>query len=74
MESSPNFPLSNMEHVNECTVKAKQEAKPGSSYDSKKRKTVVAAELNLKHKIKKVPIKSIDDYSTKLLTPYLKGI
>ncbi len=33
------------------------------------KKAVIAVELNVKHKIKRVYIKSIDDYSAKSLTP-----
>lgn len=46
-----------------------EEGKQGRSYDSKKKKAVIAVELSEKHKIKRVYVKSIDDYSAKSLTP-----
>ena len=36
---------------------------------AKKKKAVIAVELNQKHQIKRVYVKSIDDYSSKSLTP-----
>lgn len=69
MASSKQFPLTELVHVDEFTVGGKEEGKPGRSYDSKKKKAVIAVELTPKHKIKRVYIKSIDDYSSKSLTP-----
>tara|TARA_B100000809_G_C15030728_1_gene491847 strand:- start:510 stop:638 length:129 start_codon:yes stop_codon:yes gene_type:complete len=42
-------------------VGGKEKGKQGRSYNSKKKKAVIAVELNAKHKIKRVYIKSIDD-------------
>ncbi|OXA74478.1 DDE transposase, partial [Flavobacterium columnare] len=69
MQSSQKYPLSELVHVDEFTVGGKEEAKQGRSYDSKKKKAVIAVELNQKHQIKRVYVKSIDDYSSKSLTP-----
>lgn len=69
MKSSQNYPLSELVHVDEFTVGGKEEGKQGRSYDSKKKKAVIAVELNKNHQIKRVYVKSIDDYSAKSLTP-----
>ena len=69
MKSSQNYPLTEIVHVDEFTVEGKEEGNQGRSYDSKKKKAVIAVELSEKHKIKRVYVKSIDDYSTKSLTP-----
>lgn len=69
MESGKQFPLSEIVHVDEFTVGGKEEGKRGRSYDSKKKKVVIAVELTKKHKIRRVYIKSIDDCSAKSLTP-----
>ena len=65
MEGNQNYRLTEIVHVYELTAGGKSE---GRSYDSKKKKVLVV-ELKLKHKIKRVYIKSIDDYSAKPLTP-----
>ena len=69
MESSRQYPLSEIVHVDEFTVGGKEEGKQGRSYDSKKKKAVIAVELNNKHQIKRAYVKSIGDYSSKSLTP-----
>ena len=69
MKSSQKHPLSAIVHVDEFTVGGKEDGKPGRSYDTKKKKAVIAVELTQKHKIKRVYVKSIDDYSAKSLTP-----
>ena len=69
MKSSQKYPLSELVHVDEFTVGGKEEGKPGRSYDSKKKKAVIAIELNDCQKIKRAYIKSIDDYSARSLTP-----
>jgi transposase-like protein len=69
MKSSQNYPLTEIVHVDEFTVGGKEEGKQGRSYNSKKKKAVIAVELSEKHKIKRVYVKSIDDYSAKSLTP-----
>ena len=47
----------------------KEHGKQGRSYDSKKKKAVIAVELTHNNKVKRVYIKSIKDYSAKSLTP-----
>lgn len=69
MKSSQKYPLEELVHVDEFTVGGKEEGKPGRSYDSKKKKAVIAVELNEKHKVRRVYIKSIEDYSATSLTP-----
>ena len=69
MKSSKKYPLSELVHVDEFTIGGKEEGKQGRSYDSKKKKAVIAVELNKKHQFFWVYIKSIDDYSAKSLTP-----
>lgn len=69
MKSSQKYPLEELIHVDEFTVGGKEEGKQGRSYDSKKKKAVIAVELTNDKKVKRVYIKSIDDYSSKSLTP-----
>jgi len=69
MKSSQQYPLSEIIHVDEFTIGGKEEGKPGRSYDTKKKKAVIAVELTNKHQVKRVYVKSIDDYSAKSLTP-----
>ena len=69
MKSSQKYPLETLIHVDEFTVGGKEEGKQGRSYDSKKKKAVIAVELTDDSKVKRVYMKSIDDYSAKSLTP-----
>lgn len=69
MESSKKYPLSELVYVDEFTVGGQENGKQGRSYDSKKKKAVIAVELTGKHQVKRVYIKSIDDYSAKSLIP-----
>lgn len=69
MQSSQQYPLSTLVHVDEFTVGGKEEGKQGRSYDSKKKKAVIAVELSEKHRIKRAYVKAIEDYSSKSLTP-----
>jgi uncharacterized Zn finger protein len=69
MKSSQKYPLSKLIHVDEFTVGGKEEGKQGRSYDTKKKKAVIAVELTYNNKVKRVYIKSIKDYSAKSLTP-----
>ncbi len=69
MKSSQNYPLSELIHVDEFTVGGKEQGKQGRSYDSKKKKAVIAIELSEKPQVKRVYVRSIDDYSAKSLTP-----
>lgn len=58
--------------MNEFAIGGKEEGKQGRSYDSKKKKAVIAVGLTDNHKIKRVYKKSIDDYSAKSLTPIVE--
>jgi predicted RNA-binding Zn-ribbon protein involved in translation (DUF1610 family)/transposase-like protein len=69
MASSQKYPLSKLVHVDEFTVGGKEEGKQGRSYDTKKKKAVIAVELTDNNKVKRVYIKGIKDYSAKSLTP-----
>ncbi len=69
MKSNQKYPLSTLIHVDEFTVGGKEEGKQGRSYDFKKKKAVIAVELSEKHQVKRVYVKSIEDYSAKSLTP-----
>jgi hypothetical protein len=69
MKSSQRYPLTQLIHVDDFTVGGKEKGKQGRSNDSKKKKAVIAVELSEEHKVKRVYIKSIDDYSAKSLTP-----
>lgn len=69
MESSKKHPMEGLVHVDEFVVGGIEEKKPGRSYKTNKTKAVVAVELTGKHRIKRVYVKAIDDYSAKSLTP-----
>lgn len=69
MQSSKKYPLAELVHVDEFTVGGKEDGKQGRSYDSKKKKAIIAIELTHQRKVKRVYVKSIDDYSVKSLTP-----
>ena len=69
MKSSQKYPLEKIIHVDEFTVGGKEEGKQGRSYDTKKKKAVIAVELTDNNKVKRVYIKSIKDYSSKSLIP-----
>ncbi len=68
-ESSKKYPLEEIVHVDEFTFGGMEEEKQGRSYDTKKKKAVIAVALTNKQRVKRVYIKSIDDYSCKSLTP-----
>jgi predicted RNA-binding Zn-ribbon protein involved in translation (DUF1610 family) len=69
MKSSENHLLTGVVHVDEFVVGGKEDGKQGRSYDTKKKKAAIAVELTDDHKVKRVYIKSIKDYSAKSLTP-----
>jgi len=71
--SSQQYPLPELAHVDEFTVGGKEENKQGRSYILKTKKAVIAVELSKKHQIKRIYVKSIDNYSAKSLTPILKS-
>ena len=67
MESSKKHPMKGDVHVDEFVFGGKETGKPGRSYNSKKKKLVVAVELTKEEKVKRVYIKRISDYSAKSL-------
>lgn len=69
MQSSQNYLLENIVHVDEFVVGGHEIGKQGRSYNTKKKKAVIAVELTDNKKIKRAYIKAIDDYSSKSLTP-----
>ncbi len=69
MKNSQKYPLETLTHVDEFTVGEKEEDKQGRRYASKKKEAVIGVELTDKNKIRRIYIKSIDDYSLKSLTP-----
>ena len=69
MASNQKYPLSKLVHVDEFTIGGKEEGKQDRSYNTKKKKAVIAIELTDNNKVKRVYIKGIKDYSAKSLTP-----
>lgn len=69
MKSSENFPMVNRVEVDEFVVGGKEDGKVGRSYDSKKKKAVVAIELTDKKKVKRMYMSRINDFSAKELRP-----
>ena len=69
MKSSQKYLLEELIHVDEFTVGGEEEGKQGRSYDSKKKKVVIAVEVTANNKVKRVDSKSIKDDSAKSLTP-----
>lgn len=53
MKSSQKYALSELVHVDEFTVGGKEQVKQCRSYDSKKKKAVIAVELSKKTSSKK---------------------
>ena len=54
MKSSQKYPLEKLIQVDEFTVGGKQEGKQGISYDTKKKKAVIAVELHDKNSKTKI--------------------
>jgi len=69
MKSSGNFPMVKRVEVDEFVVGGKEDGKVGRSYDSKKKKAVVALELTDKEKVKRMYVNHINDFSAKELRP-----
>lgn len=69
MESSRQYPMSELVHVDEFVIGGMEEGKKGRGYNTNKTKAVVAVELSAKHQVKRVYIKAIDDYSSKSIAP-----
>jgi transposase-like protein len=67
MESSLEHPMDGDVHVDEFVYGGKEALKQGRSFDSKKKKIVVAVELSDKGKVKRTYFKQLHDYSAKSL-------
>ncbi len=67
MESSQQAPMKGEVHVDEFVFGGKENLKQGRSYDSKKKKLIVAVELTEDKKVKRVYFKQIENYSSKSL-------
>ena len=67
MESSQQQPMDGDVHVDEFVYGGKEALKQGRSFDSKKKKIVVAAELSKKGKVKRAYFKRLENYSAKSL-------
>jgi len=67
MESSHQQPMDGEVHVDEFVFGGKETLKQGRSYDSKKKKLIVAVELTEEEKVKRVYFKQLEDYSSKSL-------
>lgn len=69
MESSGKQPMAGEIEVDEFVVGGQEDAKPGRSYDTRKKKAAIAVELTKERKIKRVYINQIQDYSSKSIQP-----
>ena len=69
MKSSENFLMVNRVEVDEFVVGGKEDGKVGRSYDTKKKKAVVALELTDDGKVKRMYVNQINDFSAKELRP-----
>ena len=67
MESSQQAPMVGEVHVDEFVFGGKENLKQGRSFDSKKKKLIVAVELTEDKKVKRVYFKQIENYSSKSL-------
>jgi len=67
MKSSGNHPMDGTIHIDEFVVGGKEKGKVGRSYDSKKKKVVIAVELTDSGKVKRMYALKIDDFSAKEL-------
>jgi transposase-like protein len=67
MASSESQPMKGEVHVDEFVYGGKERLKQGRSFDSKKKKIVIAVELTDEGKVKRTYFKKIEDYSSKSL-------
>lgn len=67
MQSSGNYPMDGIVHVDEFVLGGKEETKTGRSYDTKKKKAVTAVQLTEDGKIKRMYAMKIDDFSAQSL-------
>lgn len=68
MKSSETYPLDGQVYVDEFVFGGKEDLKQGRSNDTKKKKIVMALEINENRGVKRAYFKSIDDYSSKELS------
>jgi hypothetical protein len=73
MKSSEHFPMKNRVEVDEFVVGGKEDGKVGRSYDSKKKKAIVALELTDDGKVKRMYVRQIKDFSAKELRPIFEN-
>lgn len=69
MASSQNHLMKGDVDVDEFVVGGQETNKPGRSYDTKKKKAVMALEKTDQGKVKRLYIRQITDYSSQALTP-----
>lgn len=67
MSSSGNNPMDGNVHVDEFVLGGKDPGKVGRSYNSKKKKAVIAVQLTEDGKVKRMYAKRIDDFSARSL-------
>lgn len=68
MKSSGAHPMEGQVYVDEFVFGGKEDLKQGRSNDTKKKKIVMALEINKKRGVKRAYFKSIDNYSSKELS------
>jgi len=69
MKSSENHPMDNRVEVDEFVVGGQEDGKVGRSYNTTKKKAIVALELAADGKVKRMYINQIKDFSAKELRP-----
>ena len=69
MKSSETQPMDKRVEVDEFVVGGKEDGKVGRSYDTKKKKAVVALQLTDAGKVKRMYVNQIKDFSAKELRP-----
>lgn len=67
MKSSENYPMNNRVEVDEFVVGGQEDGKVGRSYDTKKKKAIVALQLADDGKVKRMYVNQINDFSAKEL-------
>lgn len=67
MSSSGNHPMGGSLHVDEFVVGGKEEGKTERSYDSKKKKVVIAVQLTEEGKVKRMYAMKVEDFSAQSL-------
>lgn len=67
IQSSGNYPMDGIVHVDEFVLGGREETKTGRSYDTKKKKAVTAVQLTEDGKIRRMYAMKIDDFSAQSL-------